>query len=782
VTDFSGLVALDADELGRPTGLKAMTADDTISSSVLTRNIRDVVTTVEDSSGTWEEGGAISTDVSSRWEDTFGVVSSTTDGSAYWISSYNYSLCAWDTVSATSGTWTGGGVSADGYENWNAALDTVSSTTDGSGFWVSAYNYSLCAWDTVSATSGAWTAGGDANVDTAVSGPWENTFENVRDTSSLRDRVLNYITDGSGYIGEVSSFVVDASTDLVNASGTFETFSGNMETSTAGLSSIVDAFSGNVETSVVTIDGNITTNTTNIGSIDSRVTTVESQVPSAVGYSDWDRTTAYVTDASTDLENASSTFETFSGNMETSTAGLSALVDGSTAILDTSTDALNVWSGSVDTSVVTIDGNITTNTTNIGSIDSRVTTVESQVPSAVGFSDWNRVTDYVTDASTDLENASSTFETFSGNMETSTAGLSSIVDTFSGNVETSVVTIDGDITTNTTNIGSIDSRVTTVESQVPSAVGFGDWNRVRDYVTDASTDLENASSTFETFSGNMETSTAGLSGIVDTFSGNVETSVVDLDTSTDALNVFSGSVEASTATLDAQVPSAPGFAGWDSTKTTVDAGASNWDTAYSTDLFPSAVGYANWDNAATWGDVSSTKCLGGTAPAATVSAITVSACPVPAPWIYVRQTNNEQSTADQTDFYFGGNAADAGTSPATTSYELSPELITWVPTYPEHILIAATGYYEVIFYGSFYLPAGSNNPTTITQQLQTSAMSIETTRISKVLQMRNNAEPTDAGLHWIGYLMAGDKLGIQITADATTNLREGSTFTCKRIN
>ena len=594
MTDFSGLVALDADELGRPTGLKAMTADDTISSSVLTRNIRDVVTTVEDSSGTWEEGGAISTDVSSRWEDTFGVVSSTTDGSAYWISSYNYSLCAWDTVSATSGTWTGGGVSADGYENWNAALDTVSSTTDGSGFWVSAYNYSLCAWDTVSATSGAWTAGGDANVDTAVSGPWENTFENVRDTSSLRDRVLNYITDGSGYIGEVSSFVVDASTDLVNASGTFETFSGNMETSTAGLSSIVDTFSGNVETSVVTIDGDITTNTTNIGSIDSRVTTVESQVPSAVGYSDWDRTTAYVTDASTDLENASSTFETFSGN--------------------------------------------------------------------------------------------------------------------------------------------------------------------------------------------METSTAGLSGIVDTFSGNVETSVVDLDTSTDALNVFSGSVEASTATLDAQVPSAPGFAGWDSTKTTVDAGASNWDTAYSTDLFPSAVGYANWDNAATWGDVSSTKSLGGTAPAATVSAITVSACPVPAPWIYVQQTDDEQSTVDQTDFYFGGNAADAGTSPATTSYELSPELITWVPTYPEHILIAATGYYEVIFYGSFYLPAGSNNPTTITQQLQTSAMSIETTRISKVLQMRNNAEPTDAGLHWIGYLMAGDKLGIQITADATTNLREGSTFTCKRIN
>ena len=583
MTDFSGLVALDADELGRPTGLKAMTADDTISSSILTRNVRNAVSgidgvsaTVSDNSGAWT-GGGVSADGYENWNAALDTVSSTTDGSAYWVSAYSYSLCAWDTVSATSATWTGGGgVSADGYENWNAALDTVSSTTDGSAFWVSAYNYSLCAWDTVSATSGAWTGGGNANVDTAVSARWEDTFENVRDTSSLRDRVLNYITDGSGYIGEVSSFVVDSSGDLVNASGTFETFSGNMETSAAGLSSIVDAFSGNVETSVVTIDGDITTNTTNIGSIDSRVTTVEGQVPSAVGYSDWDRTTAYVTDASGPLENASSTFETFSST--------------------------------------------------------------------------------------------------------------------------------------------------------------------------------------------METSTAGLSSIVDAFSGNVETSVVDLDTSTDALNVWSGSVEASTATLDAQVPSAPGFAGWDSTESTVTSKS------------------GDWDNAATWGDVSSTKCLGGTAPAATVSAITVSACPVPAPWIYVQQTDDEQSTVDQTDFYFGGNAADAGDSPATTSYELSPELITWVPTYPEHILIAATGYYEIIFNGSFFLPVGSTNPTTITQQLQTSALGIETTRITKVLQMRNNAEPTDAGLHWMGYLMAGDKLGIQITADATTNLRAGSTFACKRIN
>lgn len=263
---------------------------------------------------------------------------------------------------------------------------------------------------------------------------------------------------------------------------------------------------------------------------------------------------------------------------------------------------------------------------------------------------------------------------------------------------------------------------------------------------------------------------------------NVRDTSADLIEASSTLNSFSGSVETSTATLDSRVdiieplvPSALGFAGWDSTKSTVDSGAPNWNVIYGD--------RANIQSISGTVATSATAFLTGANPTASVSAITVSACPVPAPWVYVQQTDNLQSTADQTDFYFGGNAADAGNSPATTSFELSPELITWVPTsFPEHILIAVNGYYEVIFNGSFYLPAGATNPTTITQSLQTSALSSETTRISKVLQMRNNAEPTDAGLHWIGYLGIGDKIGIHITANATTNLRKGSTLTCKRIN
>jgi hypothetical protein len=345
---------------------------------------------------------------------------------------------------------------------------------------------------------------------------------------------------------------------------------------------------------------------------------------------------------------------------------------------------------------------------------------------------------------------------------------------------------------------------------------------------DVSGRWEGAYETLTPFSGNVETSVVTLDAsthALDTFSGSVETSTANLDASTQALNVFSGSVETSTANLDALVPSATGFSDWDRTTAYIAAASgqitevssyvghasASVDSLSATDKATSATagatsataavtsgivdaGATNWN--LIYGDRPSIQSISGTVgtsatayitgsnPTATVSAITVSACPVPAPWTYVRQTNNAQSTADQTDFYFGGNSpGSTGTSPATTAYELSPELITWVSaSFPEHILVRATGYYEVIFNGSFYLPAGATNPTTITQELQTSALSSETTRISKVIQMRNNAEPTDAGLHWIGRLGAGDKIGIQITADATTNLRRGSTLTCKRIN
>ena len=147
-------------------------------------------------------------------------------------------------------------------------------------------------------------------------------------------------------------------------------------------------------------------------------------------------------------------------------------------------------------------------------------------------------------------------------------------------------------------------------------------------VKDTSGDLVNASSTFNTFSGNIQASTVYVSSVVDDntanigildasttalniWSGTVDTSVVDLDASTTALNIWSGTVDTSVVDLDADittldgrvvtveslVPSAAGFADWNATKATVDAGAANWDGAYASALTASAY---ILDNEAAW--------------------------------------------------------------------------------------------------------------------------------------------------------------------------------------
>ena len=147
-------------------------------------------------------------------------------------------------------------------------------------------------------------------------------------------------------------------------------------------------------------------------------------------------------------------------------------------------------------------------------------------------------------------------------------------------------------------------------------------------VKDTSGDLVNASSTFNTFSGNIQASTVYVSSVVDDntanigildasttalniWSGTVDTSVVDLDASTTALNIWSGTVDTSVVDLDADittldgrvvtveslVPSAAGFVDWNATKATVDAGAANWDGAYASALTASAY---ILDNEAAW--------------------------------------------------------------------------------------------------------------------------------------------------------------------------------------
>jgi hypothetical protein len=167
----------------------------------------------------------------------------------------------------------------------------------------------------------------------------------------------------------------------------------------------------------------------------------------------------------------------------------------------------------------------------------------------------------------DLTTASArtdTLVTFSASVETSTANLS-----------TSTADISGYINTN--------------ESAWAAGIDAGtldDIKSVSATVKDTSGDLVNASSTFNTFSGDIQVCTVYVSGLVDDnttnigildtsttalniWSGTVDTSVVDLDASTTALNVWSGTVDTSVGVLDGRVvdveglvPSAAGYENW----------------------------------------------------------------------------------------------------------------------------------------------------------------------------------------------------------------------------
>jgi hypothetical protein len=155
--------------------------------------------------------------------------------------------------------------------------------------------------------------------------------------------------------------------------------------------------------------------------------------------------------------------------------------------------------------------------------------------------------------------------------------------TFSASVETSTA----DLATSTTDIsGYINANQAGWAAGIDAGT-LDDITSVSATVKDTSGDLVNASSTFNTFSGDIQVCTVYVSGVVDDNTTNIGI----LDASTTALNIWSGTVDTSVVDLDADittldgrvvtveslVPSAAGFADWNATKATVDAGAANWD-------------------------------------------------------------------------------------------------------------------------------------------------------------------------------------------------------------
>ena len=161
--------------------------------------------------------------------------------------------------------------------------------------------------------------------------------------------------------------------------------------------------------------------------------------------------------------------------------------------------------------------------------------------------------------------------------------------TFSASVETSTA----DLATSTTDIsGYINANQAGWAAGIDAGT-LDDITSVSATVKDTSGDLVNASSTFNTFSGNIQASTVYVSSVVDDntanigildastialniWSGTVDTSVVDLDTSVVDLDADITTLDGRVVAVESLVPSAAGFEGWNTTKATVDAGSVNW--------------------------------------------------------------------------------------------------------------------------------------------------------------------------------------------------------------
>jgi hypothetical protein len=228
----------------------------------------------------------------------------------------------------------------------------------------------VCAY--IVAEEVSWNQGGDPSA--AGFENWNNTYDNVSNASGDRDRVITYITNGSGNIGNVSSYVNNASGEIDNVRTRVTTTSADVD---------------NVRTYVTDASGEI-------DNVRTRVTSVSAEV---------DNVRTYVTDGSANILDVSTNFSTFSGNVETSTATIDGRVDtnetnitnidASVGNLEISSNALYTWSGTVDTSVVTITSDISTNTTNISTNSTNLTDLETSARNLSG----------ILDASTDYPNA-----------------------------------------------------------------------------------------------------------------------------------------------------------------------------------------------------------------------------------------------------------------------------------------------------------------------------------------------------------------------------------------
>ena len=253
-----------------------------------------------------------------------------------------------------------------------------------------------------------------------------------------------------------------------------------------------------------------------------------------------------------------------------------------------------------------------------------------------------------------------------------------------------------------------------------SAAGFENWNET--------------SATLNAFSGNMQLSTVGLSSLVDGLSSYVDALEVSTTNLSALVEASANAIDASTATLNALVPSAAGFAKWNTSGAAaiyvgIPAGSAISISGAGGDTIDAikdryilqidqATGKARWgpppfilggdlqtitldDDAASDSTISiggATMLIRDIKVGGNLSAhgdadvqfdpasITVSTCPVPAPVCYAQMDGD--GTAGATEIKFG-----AGVTPATLTD--STGHITWDNTNKEFD-ISVAGTYHVL--------------------------------------------------------------------------------------
>ena len=781
--NISSFVIIDLDpDTNDPSGLTVGITGDTIASSVLPRNVRNVVSAVEDTSATWNEGGE---------------------------------------------------PSAVGFDNWNQTLDTVSSTTDGSAFWVSAYNYSVSSWETVTTASAGWDEGGEPSA--VGYSDWNSTHTDVYDISSLRDRVLNWILDGStslyqtsGYIFNSSGNIGDVSGSVLSISGTTRSTSGTLQSisgTTRSLSGTTQSLSGiaiSISGTTLEVSGYVYNSSGNIGDISGSVLSISGTTESTSGTLQSVSGTTQslsgiaISISGTTLEvsgyvyNSSGNIGDISGSVE-SISGTTQSLSGTTQSASGAIQSLSSTAGAVSGSVN--DGSSSWNSTHTDVYD--VSSLR------------NRVLNWILDGSTSLYQTSGYIFNSSGDI---------------GDVSGSVLSISG--TTESTS-GTLQSVSGTTRSLSGITISIsGTTLEISGYVYNGSGSIGDTSTTVESISG----TTQSLSGITQSLSGTTQSLSGITQSASGSIQSLSGTVyDLSTAEGDG--PSAIGYAKWNSTYTNIFDISSlrnrvlNWILDGSTSIYQTS-GYV-FDSSGNIGDVSSsvlsisgtiqstsgtlqsvsgtaqsasgtlqsvsgtTRSLSGTTqslsgitqsisgtvgtsatafmtgsnPTASVSAITVSSCPVPAPWSFVTIIDDEQTKdTNQTGYYWGSAVGAEATLPEKTNTELSTELISWDNT-GMFFTVADGGYYELICRSSVQMQ--SNSPAKVTFNLSSLALGGgSTSLIQKANRISAASDPEGVIIHWMGYLLGGTKVVCYISVGGGEGavMFKGSTFTCKRIN